>query len=180
MMKNRRHGKLRRLVRDRRGVTAVEFALILPALLLVSMGVAEFGNAFLVNRKLTVAADTVADLVAQETTVSSAYLTDVFRAADGVIFPYSALSASYRVTSIKLNGAGAAVVDWSVNRDGTAVAAGTPFDVPANLMAAGESVIVSDVTYNYTPVFGTLITGSIVMSDRVILRPRKVLIIPKT
>ena len=71
-------------------------------------------------------------------------------------------------------------MDWSVNRGGTALVAGVPFDVPANLMGAGESVIVSDVTYTYTPIFGTFITGSMTMSDRVILRPRRILIVPKT
>ena len=49
---------------DRRGFAAVEFALILPVLLLFALGVTEVGRFVLLGIKAQHAADTVADLAA--------------------------------------------------------------------------------------------------------------------
>ncbi|MGY1610110.1 MULTISPECIES: TadE/TadG family type IV pilus assembly protein [unclassified Geodermatophilus] len=47
---------MRSRVRDERGASVVEFALILPVLLVLVLGIAEFGHAFQVQGTLTAAA----------------------------------------------------------------------------------------------------------------------------
>ena len=47
---------LRMTVRDERGATAVEFAFIMPLLILLVLGIAEFGRAFQVQGTLSAAA----------------------------------------------------------------------------------------------------------------------------
>ena len=54
-----------RFMRDRRGVSAIEFALIAPLLILIYVGVAEIGNALTVFRRTSTVAATAADLTAQ-------------------------------------------------------------------------------------------------------------------
>ena len=63
-----------RIVRDRRGVSAVEFALILPTMILLYVGVAEIGNAITIYRRTSTVASTAADLTAQVKKVSTADL----------------------------------------------------------------------------------------------------------
>ena len=48
--------------RDRAGIAAVEFALVLPVMILFSLGIAEVGRFALLNLKLQHAATTMADL----------------------------------------------------------------------------------------------------------------------
>ena len=60
-----------RLVRDRRGVSAVEFALILPTIIGLYLGIAETGNAITVYRRMSTIASTAADLTAQVKAVST-------------------------------------------------------------------------------------------------------------
>ena len=51
--------------RDKRGVSAVEFALLTPIILLIYVGVAEIGNLLTVERRVETVASTAADLTAQ-------------------------------------------------------------------------------------------------------------------
>jgi Flp pilus assembly protein TadG len=53
------------VARDRSGTAAVEFALVLPGLLTLSIGCYEAANLILADLKLEAAAETAADLVAQ-------------------------------------------------------------------------------------------------------------------
>src|SRR5262245_44457481 len=64
--------RLQRLAHDQRGVSAVEFAMLLPLMLTLYLGAVEISQAVAVDRKVTLAARSVADLVAQVTTVNNA------------------------------------------------------------------------------------------------------------
>jgi Flp pilus assembly protein TadG len=63
--------KLARLVRDRRGIAAVEFALIVPVMVTLCFGSVEVCNAVSLDRMVSLTAGTVANLVSQYTTISS-------------------------------------------------------------------------------------------------------------
>lgn len=58
-------GTLKRFGLARDGVSAVEFALILPFMLTLYLGGAELGDGFAMQFKATLAARTVADLTSQ-------------------------------------------------------------------------------------------------------------------
>src|SRR5688572_12199773 len=68
------YGTARRFRRSEQGVTLIEFALIFPIMLLLFIGLVEFGEAFSVNRKISNAASTVSDLISQERSVTNAEL----------------------------------------------------------------------------------------------------------
>ena len=72
----------------RRGVAAMEFALVLPLMVLVLVGIAELGNALLLDRKITRAAHIGADLVNQEDTVTAADITDIREAMEAILLPF--------------------------------------------------------------------------------------------
>lgn len=58
--------RLKQLVRDRRGIAAVEFAIIVPLLLAMYFVTLEAGQGLETNKKLGRVASIVADLVTQE------------------------------------------------------------------------------------------------------------------
>ena len=60
----------RRLAGDQRAVSAVEFALILPIMLLLLFGGVELGDALTIDRKVTHVTSTISDLVAQSKTIT--------------------------------------------------------------------------------------------------------------
>jgi Flp pilus assembly protein TadG len=160
---------MKRLAAERSGVAASEFALIVPVLILLLFGTAELGNALLLDKKITSAAQTGADLVAQQKSVSSGDITNIFTAMDSIISPYSSATASYNLASLVADEDGAVSIDWQKLRGGTAI---SEFSLPSGVVSKNNSVIVATVTYTYKPLFSDLITGSFTITDSAYLRPR--------
>ncbi len=119
---------------DRRGVAAVEFALILPLILLLYVGAVDMTRAVLLGRRLDLLSRTISDLVSQQSTttpVTSSTVSLIFGAASAVMspFPTSALNLTVSAVDIKANADGTccqALVRWSFTQNGTLRACKTP------------------------------------------------------
>ena len=100
----------------REGVAAVEFALILPFMLLLYVGSIELSDLINVDRRVTVIAGTVGDLVARNDggITPGRRSTDYFNAAEGIITPYQTTGLKQVVTCVEdqLDGT-TATVQWS-------------------------------------------------------------------
>ena len=79
---------LARLRACNRGTSAVEFALILPVLVMFSAGTIEYIRPVLLTQKLQSGAFILADLTARDKTLSTDQLGDIFLAIDQVIRPF--------------------------------------------------------------------------------------------
>src|SRR5215472_17354399 len=79
----------RRLREDCRGLAATGFALIVPLMLVALFGTVTFSSAVAVNRKVTIMANTLANLTAQYQSVADTDLNNFFAASLGVMTPYS-------------------------------------------------------------------------------------------
>ena len=62
---------MRRFARDREGVSAIEFAILLPFMLTLYIGGVELGNGLAIQFKSTLAARTVADLASQYVSIDN-------------------------------------------------------------------------------------------------------------
>jgi Flp pilus assembly protein TadG len=141
------------LVQNTGGVIAVEFALIVPIMLVLFFGTVEVSNGVAVNRKVTLMAHTLSDLTSQSISVQDADLTNFFAASVGVMTPYSAAPIAQTITEIWVNPALQARVQWS--KGPAALTAGTVVaSFPATLAVANTYVIYSQVSYLYIPVVG--------------------------
>src|SRR6202012_1951113 len=78
--------RLLAFVADQRGVSAVEFAILLPLMLTLYLGGAEISQAVSADRKTTLVAHTVGDLTAQASNVASSDITNTFSAATAVAY----------------------------------------------------------------------------------------------
>src|SRR6185369_4047067 len=91
------------LVGDQRGVSAVEFAIMLPLMLSVYLGAVELSQGIAATRKVTLTARTVADLVSQTATVNNADMNNCLAAAAAVIEPFSAANLKVTVSSFLID-----------------------------------------------------------------------------
>ncbi len=148
---------LRRFLRDKRGVSAVEFAMLLPLMVTLYIGTAEVGQAIAVDRKVTLTARTAADLVAQTTSVNSTDMTNIFNATSAVIAPFDASKLKVTVSSIVINAQLVAKVAWSDTMNGTALVPGTTLVVDDRLKVSATYpiyLIYATSQYAYTPTIG--------------------------
>lgn len=163
----------RRFGRDRRGVSAIEFAMIAPLMITIYLGGVEVTQAVAVNRKTTIVARTVADLVAQSTNVSDADMKDILAASAAVASPYAKANLKVTVSSIMIDAAGKAAISWSDSSvTGGARKKGDVVVLPPALAVANSSLIWGEVSYNYKPMFGWVLTGTFDLGDTIYMRPR--------
>lgn len=168
--------------RSQRGVSAVEFALIAPLMMLMMFGASEVSQAVSVDRKVTLAASTLGDLAAQTDRVTCADLAQIANVTRGVFAPYTATNPSLVVASIALQG-GTPKVEWSQEIDSTGGCAnvsnshslkvGNTVAVDTGLFATNGGVVIGEVTLQYTSLGTSFISNTTTMRERFYFRPRK-------
>ena len=163
-----------RLRGDRRAVSAVEFALVLPILLVVVLVGYQLSEAVSAYRKTTRTARTVADLTTQYTTMSSGDVATVLNASAQVMAPFDTTALSIVLTEFSVPAAGPATVTWSRALNGTALATGATVVLPAGICLPGASIVLASVTYRFTPAIGYKVTGPFVMASALYMSPRSV------
>jgi Flp pilus assembly protein TadG len=165
--------RLARLASNRDGVSAVEFAMLLPIMITLYFGTVEITQGLSIDRKVTLAARVASDLVTQAASIDTAGVNGVFQAATSMIVPYPTGSAlKVTITAVSINAQGQATVAWSDTLNGTAKTVGNPVTLPTGLVVNNTQLIWSEVEYSYTPAVGYVITGSIPLKDQIYMRPR--------
>lgn len=164
---------IRDVSRDKSGISAIEFALILPVMITMYIGAVEFSHALTVDRRVSSVASAVADLTAQTDKISASEVQDIFNASSSIMTPYTASPLSIVVTSVRANEDNDTTVSWSCALNGSQHAPDSEFTVPDGLTQPFSSIIVAEVTYSYTPPIGHMITGGLTMSEKFYLRPRR-------
>lgn len=154
---------LRQLRLAEAGTAAVEFALVLPIMLVLYIGSVEVSLLISLDRKVQSAAGALGDLVARsDTTLPAATLQDYFKAAAGIMTPHPADELEQIVTQVYVDADGAATVVWSREYHdgtmsvGTKYQPGDDFSLPAAMtdIASESNVIVAEASYDYPPIYG--------------------------
>ena len=161
---------LRRLAGDRRGVSAVEFALVAPVMIGLYFGVVETSDGVGADRKVSLTTAALANLTAQVSTISTTDMTNILDASSAIIAPYDKSKLKITVTCISIDSSKRATVKWSVTRNGAANTGSVT--LPAALAVASTQLILAEASYAYTPTVGYNITGTINLSDKMYMSPR--------
>lgn len=157
----------RRFRADRRGTSAVEFAIILPIMLVLWAGMAEIGHAVDNWRKVTQLARTVADITSQGdpsglNPMTPATMNDILASTTAVLRPFSTAKVAIRVSALEIDLVSSPThpkVCSSVSNNTTLIKArtvGTASDlpIPAGLLQQGQRYILAEVSATYTPMMG--------------------------
>lgn len=156
---------------EARGAVAIEFALLLPVMIAMLFGSVSAANLVRASMKVWNVAQALGDLVAQQTSLSTAQMTDFCKGGALTLAPLTgALSAT--VASVTYATTGTRVVNWQdTTCGGTAI---------ANALAlgalytpnAGDSVIVVQATYVYSFPPSYILPSSFTFTRTTYSRPR--------
>jgi len=164
---------LTRYRNNKDGISAVEFALVAPLLLLLFFGSIELSQMMQMDRRVTASTSTLGDLVARAAVVDDDDMDDIFAATALIFAPAPMTNARLRVSSI-INNGGTPEVDWSSAQGISPHAEGSTLTVPTGLIPAGGSVIFAEIEYDYTSKIGYFIQNDRTLKDKFYLRPRRV------
>jgi Flp pilus assembly protein TadG len=181
---------------DAKGLAAVELALILPIALMLMSLVVYGGQAFSVQRRVTLAATTVANIFAQAnnvntSTITVAELNQILAYPNLILFPYNGSTASVVVSQVQVmvNGSGTATGtvcgSWA-NANGTPRATGQRVPVDPSISAAFTNpgtnnncdttnlnyVVLGEVSYPFQPTGVYFSVAPMTLHDSIIMIPR--------
>ncbi len=170
----------RRLKQNQQGVAAIEFALILPLLMTLSLGGFELSRLLLVNQKVDRIAYTVSDVVTQSTSLTRAQLDVIFTVAGQIMEPFTFDSnALIIVNSVYKQDETSPKVRWRYSGGGTLArmskigalnqAAQLPIGFDLN---ERENIIISEIFYRYEPLFSFGVIEARDIYRTVIFKPR--------
>lgn len=177
--------RIARLRRDDRGVSAIEFALILPILIILFIGGNELGQAVSMYRKASHSGSVIGDLVTQSTSVATGGdMDNMFAAATAIMMPYPQSGLKIVVAQVTMDANGSPKVTWRDSKNGGNEASwscGNPpparIDIPAAMKVANTSLIITEVEYTWKSNFSAIAmdlfgTDTITLKDVAMLRPR--------
>lgn len=198
------HERVKQFWGERRAIAAVEFALVLPLLVILMLGSVEAARLITFARRVTLVATTAVEMITQNGTGTINYV-DLHFAADStmVIFPQILQDAAQKQVSwsndisismasvvftpnpstCTSNCAYIANVVW--NSGPNKRTCGVPLTsvpdtsapskttLPADVFGPG-SIIVVDIVFSYTPIFGLGLFGTVPLARSAYLSPRYV------
>ena len=175
---------LRRLRRDKRGVSAIEFAILLPMLVMFLIGSIEVTFKIWSTQKAEKLAVTLSDVIAQSQTVTSNDLAQLTGAVDKIMEPFAFGPDAGKViiTSVYVpQDSTIAKVNWqcAFPPSGAFVAAsslgeaGENAQLPSDFtMAPRDNVIVAEVFYKYEPIAKGMLFDETTVYRRAMFKPR--------
>lgn len=151
--------RLGAFLKNRKGMAAVEFALIVPILLTLYFVTMEIGQGIDANKKVSRVGAMVADLVGQQGhDVSKKELDPILAIGEAIMLPYTRSRPDIVITFIAIDKNAKATVKWSrklengnFDRD---VVKGTPVSVSKDLLIPETFLLRVSAHLNYKPVIG--------------------------
>jgi Flp pilus assembly protein TadG len=174
---------VRRFEGDKRGATAVEFAMIVPVMLLLLFATYDLTNGFAARRKVTITSRTLSDLISQASQpLLDGDLTNAFDASEQIMKPFPDTPIQ-TISEIVVDATGTsttAKIVWSKAWNGSAYV-NSPFTqnaattVPPELVEAKQKIylIRSDVSFTYAPISTYFLKQSLLLSNTFYTRPRQ-------
>jgi Flp pilus assembly protein TadG len=178
-----------RLIPDRRGVAAVEFALVAPLLLSMYFVTMEVAQGIEANKKVGRVGSMVADLITQQSEITPDQLEAIMKIGQSILQPYNRSTPKIVVTAIEITpDPGSKVqVKWSGKIENGVysadAAAGSVTTVPPALNIANTFLVRVESYLNYKPLITwsaeakptlglTAAFDNIPMKETYYLRPR--------
>jgi Flp pilus assembly protein TadG len=178
-----------RLLRDARGVAALEFALVVPAVIVLYAGGYEIAQAATVNRKVTDTTVQLARVTTEYTTVADTDLAQISAASTQIMDPAPVSPLTLTISEVQTDpqGSTTAKVVWSrqytANGGGSSqcgLSVGTTVPMPIGLPVASQNYIFVQTSYTYQTTIGSAFVNNLPMSDQIFMLPRESGSIPCT
>jgi len=149
---------LQRFVRSRSGASGIEFALLLPIMLLLLAGLVDLGQGLTVRRKVAQIASTTSEIIAMQGTWTKASVGTILSGVSSILQPYDVEELTVLLCVVDVANNGKATVNWSAAYGTQPLSAGemSPVEVPKELQEKNVQMVVTRVQYKLDTIFSGL------------------------
>ena len=166
--------RARNLLTRQDGTALIEFALVLPIMITLFMGVFEGTRVIAASMRLANAAQSVADMVAQQSNITSTIMTNFCNGGQLSMTPLSGTSLKIAVAEVTNNN-GSLVVDWNDTSCNSATTISNATTLATTLVPnANDSVVIVQATYAYTSPISYVLSKSYTLTQTAYQRPYNV------
>jgi len=155
----------------------------LPMMLVLFFGTLELSNGVAVDRKVTLVARTLADLMSQSITrnwgngnnIFPQDLANAFNASKWIMSPYDSTGSQTKtiISEIYVDASGNAKIAWSRATNTTPNTCGASVTLPTGLAVPNTYLLYGQASYTYTPVVGYVMKTALTLNDQFFTRPRQ-------
>lgn len=163
----------RRLFGDENGVVLIEFAIVMPFMILILFGGYMLANAMATSRKATSAVRAMADLTSQNPELTTKGLTDIMSIRASIVSPFRLNDTMTRISAVSTDAEGAGRVVWSHAARGSRLATSAPYDLPVQFRIPNMNYVVAEMDYVLENQTQIIPMKPIEMSERAIMLPRQ-------
>lgn len=162
------------------GAAAVEFALILPVMLLAYVGTMEASALISMDRRIQTVSSVVGDLVARKEALVEGDLRNFFGASTSIMTPYTTATLTQTITQIEvMEDRTIKVIDSFVFTNGhltkrTREETDDAYELPEPMLdiSLPAYIIASEASYSYTPFYGIVFDEPVNLYRQTFYLPR--------
>lgn len=158
-LRSRMVARLRAFRGDRRGISAIEFALVLPLIIVLLAGTVDIGQALMVDRRMDQVVAAVSDLASQQSSWSASKLDAILAGTATIIEPFGKANLTIVVAAVSVDALKNQTVDWSRAYQTTPWIAGnkSPVTLSSTVLQTGTQIIVARATYSVRTPFASFL-----------------------
>jgi Flp pilus assembly pilin Flp len=171
----------KRYARDERGVAGVEFAVMLPAIFIMFLGVVEISNFVMVNQRTEKMAHNLADLIAQSDGITTTQINTIMDASSEIMKPFEFGPRGHVIiTSVHRNAGQQPRVAWQYEGGGDLDEVESNFGSTGfgSVLPSGftlnerETVIIAEVFYDHRSLITDMFSSGERMYKYAFYKPR--------
>lgn len=144
---------------DQKGSAALEFAIIVPMIMVPLWGASvEINEALVVSRKVNQVGETLVDMVSRNVSLTASKANILMQGSASLMIPYSTSNLKILLCDATITSSSRTVA-WSAALNDTSLSTGSslPVTLPTAIQTAGVDMIVVRVGYNFTPPFSDIL-----------------------
>lgn len=166
--------RARNLLTHQGGTALIEFALVLPIMITLFLGVFEGTRVVAADMRLANAAQSVADMIAQQSNITATMMTNFCNGGQLSMTPLSGTSLKVAVAEVTNNN-GTLTVDWNDTSCNNATSISNATTLATTLVPnTNDSVVIVQATYSYTSPISYVLSSSYTLTQTAYQRPYNV------
>lgn len=159
--------QIHRLIRSNQGISAIEFALVLPVMLIAWLGMTQLFQFNQAVARITIAAQSISNLAGD--TYATTTFADLMSAANQVLAPLPTaktmtMTMTVDVVDVAFDDNGNPTQSWRCTSGSNAPA--VDLGLVSGLASANQSVVMVTVVYNYIPAIAGGVIGNMTITER--------------